>query len=151
MEITDILISHCNGDIRYVLVGIAQQISRLGQPRFLHQLGIGLSGFPLDLPGQPGWMIVQQLGQFLKAAADIVFLHIPQHLPYQRILRVGGGHRFRVGKQLHKYQRHGGLADFSLVGCFLDQDPEKIFQQILDGFYMGNVEIQVSCPGILIT
>ena len=76
VEIADILVAHGNGNIGNVPICTAQQESGLRKALFLHQLGVGLAGFLLQLPGQPAKVIMQQLCRLGQGAGDIVAFHI---------------------------------------------------------------------------
>ena len=79
VKIAQILVTYANADISHLLIGVTQKPGGLGQPFFLEKLGISLAGAALDLPTEPGHIIVQYVRNFRQGAIGKVFFNIAQH------------------------------------------------------------------------
>ena len=92
---------------------------------------------------------MQLVFDFVKTACIVAGLNVTERFEYRSIFLMVGQQSFRMSCQLQEQQSHGHLTHFAPVWSFLYQCPQQIFYQILNGFYIGNIKMQIACAGIL--
>ena len=144
VKVAHVVIADLKGDIADGHVRGPQQKAGLREPLFLHQIGVILPGFPLDFPGKGAEILVQPFAQLPQAAVPVMVLDIAERLHHRFLLRVAADQAVRVIEQLQKKQPHGQLVDLPFVRRVVDERPDQVFHQILDGRYVRDLKMKVS-------
>lgn len=76
MEVTDVIVADCHGDIGDIHGSGAEQVGGLGETLGLDELGIGFSGAVFDLTGEPVDVVVKLVCKFGQLSSLVVLLHV---------------------------------------------------------------------------
>ena len=107
-------------------------------------LGIGLARAILNFVAEPIKIVMQKICRIRERAVAVIFLNIAENFNNRLVLSALVRELVSVVKKLHKEKSHSCLVDISLTPGVVYKCPNEVFNQILNGENVCNLEVQVS-------